>query len=100
MTEFIREHNCIDSKAAHVIQIIFPGNAFNSFVYFISCFCGKMLDGFQDADSRAQAKVSTIHHCFVTSEGDHSASDFDISGSQFGEFLCQYFFQPLEGFGD
>ena len=81
MTELGREYYGIYGKAAHVVQIVFPGDAFYGVVYFVCCLGSKMFDGFQDTDSGTQAEIGLIHHSFVACKGNHAASDFNVARS-------------------
>ena len=100
MAEYFREYHGIYGKAAHIVQVVFPFDALYGIIYFIGVGCLKMFDRFQYTDSGAQAEIGAVHHGFVSGKRYHAPSDFDVRGSQFGEFLCQYFFQPLESLGD
>ena len=100
MAKLFTEHHGINGKSLTRIQMIFPMDGFDLVVNFVSIFSGEVFDWFQDADSCTQAEVGFVHHFFVAAKRHHAASDFNVIGTQGGEFLCQYLFQSLEGFGN
>ena len=59
-----------------------------------------MLDRFENTHSGTQAEVGAIHHFLVTSEGNHTSSNLNFIGTEFGKFLCQDLFKALKGFGN
>ena len=75
-------------------------NFFDGIIHFISSVCSKMFDRFEDANSSTQTEVCFIHHRFVAGKRNHTTSNFNVAGSQLSKFLCQYFFQALECFGN
>ena len=40
------------------------------------------------------------HHHLVAGKRNHATAYLNVVSAQFGKFLCQYLFQPLEGLGD
>ena len=100
MAELFAEYYRIYGKGLVCVQEVFPMDCLDLFVDFIGVFGIEVFDGFQDADGRTQAEVCFVHHCLVSTEGHHAATYFNVVGSQCCKFLCQYFFQSLEGFGN
>lgn len=99
MAEFLAEHDGIYGKRLVRRQIVFPTDGLHLVVHLVGVVGGEVLQRLQDADGGAQAEVGFVKHCFVTRKRYHSPAYLYVIGTQFRQFLCQYFFQTLEGLG-
>ena len=99
MAELLAEHDGVYGKRLVYRQIVFPTDGFHLVVHLVGIVGGEVLQGLQDADGGTQAEVGFVKHCFVARKRYHSSSYLYVIGTQFRQFLCQYFFQTLEGLG-
>ena len=92
--------HAVDGKGGAVGEILCPIDSFHGVIHFVSRLGTEMFDGLEDADGGAQLDIGAVHHLQVAGEGHHAATDFDVVGSEPGEFFGQNVLQSLERFGD
>ena len=100
MTELLGIDYRVDRKSRFQIEKIVPFHAAHGVVDIVGISCLKSFDGFQNSDGGAQAEVGAVHHCLVARKRHHAPSDFDVVGTELGQFLRQNLFKALEGFGN
>ena len=60
----------------------------------------EFLNGLQHPEGCAKAKVCAVHQFQVSLEAYHTRAHLDIFGAEAKQFVAQYRFQSLEGFGN
>ena len=100
VAELLRIDHRIDGKSSVQIEIVSP---FDGLYCLVDSFCIEsleMLDRFEHSDSCAKAEVCSIEHFLVSRKRHHTTTNLYVVSTEFGEFLSQYFFQSLKGFGN
>ena len=83
MAKFFAKNHCVNGKCFVFIHKVFPTNGLDLLIYLISILCGKMFDGFEDANSCAETEICFIHHSLVTCKGDHASANLYIICSEY-----------------
>ena len=99
VAELVAEYHGIHRKALGVVQVVFPSDGLDVFIYFVGCVGLEVLDGLQNAYGRSQAEVCLVHQGLVTRKSHHTVTYLNVTGSQLSKFFGQHFFQSVEGFG-
>ena len=100
VAELGREDHAVHGERTVDVQVRRPVDGLHGLVDIVGRAGLESLNGFEDADGRTQAEVGAVHHLQVAREGDHAATNLDVTGAQFGQLLCQQGFKALEGLGD
>ena len=84
--EFVAEYHAIHGKCSVVRQVLCPINLLHGIVYLVCGLCLEVADGLENAYSRAQLEVGSIHHLLITSKRHHAASYLDVIGTKVYQF--------------
>ena len=99
VAEVVGEDDGIDEKRLLHVHIVFPVHLPHHLIHLIGIGGFELLDGFEHFHGRTKAEIRPVKHFLISCERHHAVADLNVVGPQFGHFLRQHFFQPLECLG-
>ena len=91
---------CVDCECGLGSHVLLPRNITDNVVELVRIRGREFLNGLQHPEGCSKAKVCAVHQFEVTLETYHTRAHLDVLGSETEQFVAQYRFQSLEGFGN